>query len=138
MQGETEVAAAQGTGKFFELLAYGFGSSGDDIAALDQLLPALVSSQIHRCVTGLGNRCRADRSFARITWRGGHSWIKVEAAVEEIIDVRPPRFFTFCVRIAQTNLLSEGAAVWIRLLSEHRHSFPVSVEHLLRFLIAAE
>src|SRR5262245_40911211 len=130
--------AAQGTGKFFELLAYGFGSSGDDIAALDQLFPTLVSSQIHRCVAGLCDRCRADRSFARIPRRSGHSRIKVEAAVEEIIHVRPPCFFTFCVRISQTNLLSEGAAVWIRLFTERRHSFPVSIEHLLRFLIAAE
>src|SRR5262245_63650595 len=52
--------------------------------------------------------------------------------------MRPPLALAGFVGVAYADLLGEGATVGVRLLAERGHSLPVTVEHLLRLLVAAE
>src|SRR4030095_9465323 len=132
------MAAAQAPRQLFTPLAHGRRRSGDDVTAFDQFLPAFVRTQIHRGVACLRDNARADRSLGQVPGRRGHPRIKVQASVEEVIDVRPPFALAGFVGVADADLLEESATVRVRIFAERRHSLPVTVEHLLRALVTAE
>src|SRR5262245_39726408 len=132
------MTAAQAPRQLFTPLAHGGGRTGDDVTAFDQFLPAFVRAQIHRGVAGLRDNARADRSLCQVPGRRRHPGIKVQASVEEVIDVRPPFALAGLVGVADADLLEESATVRVRFLAERRHSLPITVDHLLRALVTAE
>src|SRR6266404_3922941 len=87
---------------------------------------------------GLSDDRRANRFLREVARRRCHARIKMEAAVEEVINMRPPFAFTFGVRVADTNLLEKRDAVRVLIEPVMRAAFPVAVDHLLRALVAGE
>src|SRR5262245_28318796 len=132
------MTAAQAPRQLFTLLAHGRRRSGDDVTAFDQFLPAFVHPQIHRGVACLRDNACADRSLCQVPGRRGHPRIKVQASVEEVINVRPPFALAGLVSVANADLLEESATVRVRFSAKSGHSLPVTVEHLLRALVTAE
>ena len=62
----------------------------------------------------------------------------MEAAIEEVIDVRPPLALTFGIGVADADLLEERHAVWIVIEPVMRAPLPVAVDHLLGALVSGE
>src|SRR5215510_6193155 len=132
------MTAAQAPRQLFTPLAHGRRRSGDDVTAFDQFLPAFVHAQIHRGVARLRDNACADRSLCHVPGRRGHPRIKVQASVEEVINVWPPFTLAGLVGVADADLLEESATVRVRFTASRRHLLPVAVEHLLRALVTAE
>src|SRR6185503_5776838 len=96
----------------------------DDVALLAQLLPALVAPEIPARVADLRDDAGAHRCLAHVARRAAHPGVEVEALVEEVVDVRPPFALAGGIRVAQTDLLEEGAAVRVDVGAARRSSLP--------------
>ena len=112
---QAEMADAQRLGQLLELLAHRRRRAGDDVALVDELLPASCSRPCSGwCCRPAPRRRRASRPRS-CSPAPGRARIEVQALVEEVVDVRPPLALARGVGVADADLLEEGAAVRVLL-----------------------
>ena len=106
-----DVPDAQTLNQLLHALAHGFRTAGDDVAELDQLLPRQGRRVAEIGAAQLVQKSGLDRLDGAVAGRVCKAGIDVQAAVEEVADVRAVEPLRLGVGLGDANALREGGAV---------------------------
>ena len=115
---------------------HGGGAPGYHVAVLQEVLPSQLLPGGRGDASHLWGEARTHGGCGAVTRRVGETRMHVQAAVEEIIDVRRVQPFRFLIAFGHANDLCVPGAVRVVVLAEFRRTLPVAVHHLLRPLVA--
>ena len=106
-----DVADVQGLDQLLHPLAHGLGRAGDDVAAVDQVLPGELGIVARRGRRELRQRAGLDGLDRAVARRVGEARIDVQAAVVEVADVRAVEPLGLVVGVGDADRLGEAGAV---------------------------
>src|SRR5215475_15901961 len=99
---------------------------------LDKILPGELGAQRTRGPANLRHKTCAQRGLGAIAWGIGKAWIDMQAAVEEVIDMRPIETLGFLVIIGYHDDLRIASAIRVGVFATFRHPVPEALHDFLR------
>ena len=126
-----DVADPKALDQLLHLLAYRFGRPGDDVAAVDQILPAHVGIVPRRRLSELRQRASLDRLYGAIARRVGEPRIDVQASVVEVVHMRSKEPFGLGVGVGDADHLGKTRAIRRRVDLPFLDALPVTLHQQL-------
>ena len=117
-------------------VAYGGGAAGHYVAVFNEVLPFQLLACRRGDTADLRGESRPHGGHGAIAWRVGETGVDVQAAVEEVIDVRCVQPLGFLIAVGHADDLRVTGAIGVVVLAEGRGPLPIAVHHLLRPLVA--